>query len=158
VGTAQRGGSVVYDLEVPDYSKKDVAMSGLVLRGTNEAEGVFLPSSDPLRSLATRAATTARTFENSDRVSIYAEISDNTDAKPHSLDLKSEIRSESGEVTPVVTTSHSADELQRAAGTVRLDSPVPLAKLAAGRYVLAVSVRSSAGGDSVSRGIPFTVR
>ena len=55
VGTAQRGGSVIYDLEVPDYTKKDLAMSGLVLRGSNEAEGMFLPAGDPLRALSTAA-------------------------------------------------------------------------------------------------------
>jgi hypothetical protein len=71
-----------------------------------------------------------------DRVSVYAEIYDNTGAKPHSLDLKAEIRSEYGELTPVVTLSRSSDDLKSSGGTLRLDAPLPLAKLAAGRYVL----------------------
>jgi VWFA-related protein len=158
IGTAQRGGSVVYDLEVPDYSKKDLAISGLVLRGPDDADGVFLPSSDPLRTLSTSAPTISRTFENSDKVSVYAEVYDNTGAKPHSIELKSEIRSESGEVTPVVTVSRSSDDLKGTGGTLRLDAPLPLAKLAAGRYVLSVDVRSSAGGDPLTRSVPFRVR
>ena len=39
IGTAQRGGSVIYDLDVPDYSKKELTMSGLVLRGPERAGG-----------------------------------------------------------------------------------------------------------------------
>jgi len=35
---------------------------------------------------------------------------------------------------------------------------MPLAKLAAGRYVLSVTSKSSAGGDSVTRTVPFRVR
>jgi hypothetical protein len=158
VGTAQRGGSVIYDLDVPDYTKKDLAISGIVLRGSNEAEGMFLPAGDPLRSLSSNAPTTARTFENTDRVSVYAEIYDTTGAKPHSLDLKAEIRGENGEATPVVTASRSSDSLKSAGGTLRLATQLPLAELAAGRYVLSVDVKSSAGGDTLTRTVPFRIR
>ena len=158
VGTAQRGGSVIYDLEVPDYTKKDLAMSGVVLRGSREPEGMFLPAGDPLRSLTISAATTVRAFKDNDKVAVFAEIYDSTAGKPHSIDVKAEIRSESGEVTPVVTTSHSSDELKRTGGTLRLDTPLPLARLAPGRYVLSVDVKSSAGGGSVTRTVPFRVR
>jgi hypothetical protein len=158
VGTTQRGGSVIYDLEVPDYTKKDLAISGVVLRGSHEPEGLFLPAGDPLRSLSMRAPTTVRAFTSADQVAVFAEIYDAAGDKPHSIDLKAEIRSESGEVTPVAAASHSSDELQQAGNTLRLDTPLPLAKLAAGRYVLTVDVRSSAGGDSVSRRVPFLVR
>ena len=157
-GTPQRGGSVVYDLEVPDYTKKTLAMSGLVLRGPNEPEAMFLPAGDPLQTLSTRAPTTVRAFRAADPVSIFAEIYDNTGAKPHSLDLKAEIRSESGELTPVAVITRSSDELKTTEGALRLDTQLPLAKLAAGRYVLSLDVKSSAGGDSVSRSIPFSIR
>ena len=157
-GTAQRGGSVVYDLEVPDYTKKDLAMSGVVLRGSREPEGMFLPAGDPLRSLTISAATTVRAFKNSDKVAVFAEIYDNTGGKPHSTDVKAEIRSESGEVTPVVTVSRSSEELKSTGGTLRLDAPLPLTKLSPGRYVLSVNVKSSAGGGSVTRTVPFRVR
>ena len=157
VGTAQRGGSVIYDLEVPDYTKKDLAMSGVVVRGSREPEGMFLPARDPLRSLPIGAATTSRTFENSDRVAVFAEIYDTTSDKPHSIDLKAEIRSENGEVTPVAAVSRTSDELKSSGGTLRLDTPLPLAKLAAGRYVLSVQARSSAGGDTITRSVPFRV-
>jgi hypothetical protein len=37
-------------------------------------------------------------FRTDDKVAIFAEIYDNTGGKPHSLDVKAEVRSESGEV------------------------------------------------------------
>jgi VWFA-related protein len=157
-GTVQRGGSIIYDLEVPDYGKKGLAISGVVLRGATEPEGMFLPAGDRLRPLATNAPTTVRAFKDNDKVAVFAEIYDNTGGKPHSIDVKAEIRSENGAVTPVVTVSRSSDSLKNAGGTLRLDAPLPLAELMPGRYVLSVDVKSSAGGDSVTRKVPFQVR
>jgi VWFA-related protein len=157
-GTAQRGGSVVYDLDVPDYTKKYLAMSGVVLRGSREPQGMFLPAGDPLRSLTISAATTVRAFKNNDKVAVFAEIYDSTPGKPHSLEVKAEIRSENDAVTPVVTVSRSSEDLKSAGGTLTLDAPLPFAQLAAGRYVLTVDVRSSAGGDPVSRTVPFRIQ
>jgi VWFA-related protein len=158
VGTAQRGGSVVYDLEVPDYTKKELAMSGLVLRGSNEAEGMFLPAGDPLRYLSTNAPTTTRAFATGDRVSVYAEVYDDSGSKPHSLDLKVEIRGEHEDVTTVITVSRLSDDLKSTGGTLRLDSQLPLAKLTPGRYVLQVEAKSSGGGNTLTRSVPFRVR
>ena len=61
-------------------------------------------------------------------------------------------------MTPIVTVSRSPEELKSGGGTLRLDMPLPLTKLAAGRYVLSVDVKSNAGGDSVSRSVPFRIR
>jgi VWFA-related protein len=158
IGTAQRGGSVIYDVEVPDYSKKDVAMSGVVLRGGNDPEGVFLPTGDPLEALKVRAPTTARVFSRSDRVTAYAEIYDTTGGKPHTVEARAVLRSEAGEVTPIVTASRSTEELKKTGDMLRFETPLPLNGLSAGRYVFALEVKSSAGGDSITRTIPFRVR
>jgi len=156
VGTSQRGGSVIYDLEVPDYSKKELTMSGVVLRGPNEPEGTFVPAGDPLQSLSIGAPTTVRLFRSGDKVGVFAEIYDNTGGKPHSLDVKAEIRSENGDVTPVVTASRPSEDVKNAGGTMRLDSQLPLTKLIPGRYVL--SVTSTAGSDTITRSVPFRIR
>jgi hypothetical protein len=159
IGTAQKGGSVIYDLEVPDYTKKQLAMSGVVLRGPNDPEGMFLPAGDPLESLSRGAPTTVRAFTSDDKVAVFAEIYDNTGGKPHSVDLKAEIRSENGDVTPVATASRpSSGDPKSAGNTLRLDTQLPLAKLTPGRYVLSVDVKSSAGGDTLTRNVPFRVR
>ena len=158
IGTAQKGGSVIYDLEVPDYTKKELAISGVVLRGPNDPEGMFLPAGDPLESLSRGAPTTVRAFRSEDKVSVFAEIYDNAGGKPHSFDLKAEIRSESGEVTPVTTASRPSGDPKNGGDMLRLETALPLAKLAPGRYVLSVDVKSSAGGNTLTRSVPFRVR
>jgi hypothetical protein len=158
VGTAQRGGSVVYDLDVPDFSKKDLAMSGVALRGPNDPEGVFLPAGDPLQVLAIRAPTTVRLFRDGDRVSVFAEIYDSTGGRPHTVDVRAALRNEAGEVTTISLVSRSSDELKKSGDMLRFEALLPLTKLPAGRYVVSVEASSSAGGDSVSRSVPFRVR
>ena len=158
VGTAQRGGSVIYDLDVPDFSKKELSMSGVALRGPNDPEGVFLPSGDPLQALAIRAPTTVRLFRDGDRVSVFAEIYDSTGGRPHTVDVRAALRNEAGEVTTISSVSRSSDELKKNGGVLRFEAPLPLTKLPAGRYVVSIEASSSAGGDPVSRSVPFRVR
>lgn len=158
VGTAQRGGSVIYDLDVPDFSRKQLAMSGVALRGPNDPEGVFIPAGDPLQVLAVRAPTTVRLFRDGDRVSVFAEIYDTTGGRPHTVDVRATLRNEAGEVTTISSISRSSDELKKDGDMLRFEAPLPLAKLPAGRYVISVEASSSAGGDPVSRRVPFRVR
>jgi VWFA-related protein len=158
VGTAQRGGSVIYDLDVPDFSKKDLAMSGAALRGPNDPEGVFLPAGDPLQALAIRAPTTVRLFRGGDRVSVFAEIYDATGGRPHTVDVRAALRNEAGEVTTISSVSRSSDELKKSGAALRFEAPLPLTNLPAGRYVVSIEASSSAGGDPVSRSVPFRVR
>jgi VWFA-related protein len=158
VGTAQRGGSVIYDLDVPDFSKKQLAMSGVALRGANDPEGIFLPAGDPLQALAIRAPTTVRLFRDGDRVSVFAEVYDSTGGRPHTVDVRAALHSEAGEVTTISSVSRSSDELKKNGDVLRFEAPLPLTKLPAGRYVVSIEASSSAGGDTVSRSVPFRVR
>jgi hypothetical protein len=158
VGTGQRGGSVIYDVDVPDFSKRQLAMSGVALRGPNDPEGVFLPAGDPLQMLAIRAPTTARLFRDGDRVSVFAEIYDTSRGRPHTVDVRAALRNETGEVTTISSVSRSSDELKKSGDMLRFEAPLPLAKLPAGRYVVSIEASSSAGGEPVSRSVPFRVR
>src|SRR5688572_23398760 len=158
VGTAQRGGSVIYDLDVPDFSKKELAMSGVALRGPNDPEGVFLPAGDPLQALAIRAPTTVRLFRDGDRVSVFAEVYDPAGGRPHTVGVRAALRNDAGEVTMISSVSRSSDELKKSGDMLRFEAPLPLAKLPAGRYVVSVEASSSTGGDAVSRSVPFRVR
>lgn len=158
VGTAQRGGSVIYDLDVPDFSKKDLAMSGVALRGPNDPDGVFIPAGDPLQALAIRAPTTVRLFRDGDRVTVFTEIYDASGGRAHTVELRAALRNEAGEVTTISSVSRSSDELKKSGGTLRFEAPLPLTNLPAGRYVVSIEASSSAGGDPVSRSVPFRVR
>jgi VWFA-related protein len=158
VGTARRGGSVVYDLDVPDFSRRELSMSGVSLRGPNDPEGVFLPAGDPLRALAIRAPTTVRVFRDGDRVSVFAEVYDTSGGRPHTVDVRAALRNEAGDVTMISSVSRSSDELKKSGDMMRFEAPLPLTNLPAGRYVVLLDASSSAGGTTVSRSVPFRVR
>ena len=158
VGTAQRGGSVIYDLDVPDFSRKRLAMSSVTLRGPNDPHGVFLPAGDPLQVLAIRAPTTARLFRGEDRVSVFAEIYDPTGSRPHRVDVRAVVRNDAGDEMTISSVSRSSDELKKNGDVLRFEAPLPLANLAAGRYVVSVEASSTAGGEPTSRSVPFRMR
>ena len=158
VGTAQRGGSVIYDLDVPDFSKKELSMSGLVFRGRKDPDGVFLPTGDPLESLGRRGPTTARVFSNSDVVTVYAEIYEATNGRPHNLDVNAVLRSEAGQLIPVASATVSSADLQKTDNRLRVEPQLPLTGLASGRYIFSLEAKSSAGGDPVTRTVPFQIR
>jgi VWFA-related protein len=158
VGTAQRGGSVNYDLDVPDFSKKELSMSGLVLRGPGKPEGVFLPAGDPLEALAPRGPTTTRVFTKDDMVSAYAEVYEASDDRTHNIAVLAVLRSEAGQETPVASAVFSSEDLKKAGDVLKIEPQLPLAKLAPGRYALSLEAKSGAGGDPVVRTVPFRVK
>ncbi len=158
VGSQQRGGSVLLDLDVPDFSKKELTMSGLLFRGPAEPEGVFLPTGDPLEAIARRGPTTSRVFRNSDIVTVYAEVYEATGGRPHNIEVNAVLRSEAGKVIPVASATRSSDDVKKAGDLLRVELQLPLTELPPGRYVFSLEAKSTAGGDTISRTVPFRMR
>ena len=158
VGSQQRGGSVLLDLDVPDFSKKELTMSGLVLRGPEEPEGVFLPAGDPLEGLGRRGPTVARVFRTSDIVTVYAEIYEDPGGRPHNVEVKAALRNEGGTIIPVASATVSSEDLKKTGNVLRVEPQLPLGDLSPGRYVFSLQAKSSAGGDTRERSVPFRVR
>jgi hypothetical protein len=158
VGSQQRGGSVVLDLDVPDFSRKELTMSGLMLRGADEPEGIFLPVGDPLEGLGRRGPTTARVFRTSDIVTAYAEIYEAAEGRPHDIEVKAVLRSDAGQVIPVASATVSSESLKKTGNVLRVEPQLPLGDLQPGRYVLSLEAKSTAGGDTISRAVPFRMR
>ena len=149
---------MIYDLDVPDFSKKELTMSGVVLRGPSEPEGMFLPAGDPLQALRSGRRRRCGCSGDGDKVAVFAEIYDTTGGRAHTLDVRAEIRSESGEVTPVGTASRSSGdpEERRRHGAIRAQLPIGEAD--------AGSLRALGGRQverrrrHVTRSVPFRVR
>jgi len=158
VGSPQRGGSVIMDMDVPDFSKKELAMSGLVIRGSGKTVGVFLPKGDPLEALAERGPITNRVFARSDRASVYGEIYEGLVDRRHNIAITAALRSEAGQVIPVAAATVSSEDLRRAGNVFRVEPQLPLADLPPGRYVFSLEAKSTADGGTVRREIPFRVR
>ena len=130
-------GSVMYDLDVPDFQKGRLALSAVALStaGTGPA-----------------ASTVSREFAAGTPLSLYVETYDNANGRePRTIELKIELRDPEGRVV-----SSASDRRTRAAkGTDAFSIAVPL-DVGAGSYVLRVE---AASGETVVAGaIPIAVR
>ena len=89
-----KAGSVYYDLEVPDFSKGRVALSGLVLSATPVHP---MATPDRLASLLPVVPTTLRAFTTLTRVEVFVRIYQN-DKAPSPVALATSVTNAEGGV------------------------------------------------------------
>lgn len=155
----QSVGSVRYDLDVPDFYKSTLSMSGLAI---TSASASLLPTAQPDAFLkppvmpAPPAA--ARTFPADDTVAVFAEVYDNDTSAPHKVDLTTTVRTDTGTVVFKSAETRSTSEFDGKRGGFGYSVRVPLKGLAPGRYVLDVTAKSELGKmPSASRQVEMTV-
>jgi VWFA-related protein len=151
-----RVGSVNYDLEVPDYNKLPLSMSGLLLTSRT---GTRTPTArpDPALQRAMPAPPVAlRTFPRDDEVLVFAEIYERAAATPHSVDIITTVRADGGTVVWTHSDERSSRELDGANGGYGHTVRVPMSGFPPGGYVLHVEARSRLG-QTASREVPFVV-
>ena len=68
------------------------------------------------------------------------------------------LRSEAGQVIPVASATVTSETLKKTGNLLRVEPQLPLGELPPGRYVFSLEAKSTAGGDIVSRSIPFRMR
>jgi VWFA-related protein len=149
---APDAGSVMYDLEVPDFSRPPLALSGLTLT-SRQTEAMLTVHSTVVKPVTPVPPNATRDFAAGDTLSVYAEVYDNRAKDAHRLDLVAELRDTAGNrVGPAVNDTRSNGErLQRFEATLPLDVPP-------GAYVLHVEARSSSPKQPpVSRDVPLRV-
>ena len=143
-------GSVMYDLDVPDFTKGRLALSAVAL-STMDADR-------PVTVIPTRAnvlpffPTLSREFVRGTRISLYAEAYNNARGRdPKSIELKVDVRDQHGQ-----TVRSGSDRRTRATqGTETFLVVVPL-DVGAGDYSL--HLEATSGEDAVTREIPVRVR
>lgn len=159
-GNSKAVGALLYDLEVPDFSKLPLAMSGLAVISTSADR---MPTPRPEKSFTDvlpMAATAVREFERADTlfgfVDVYANVPGGT---AHAVQLHTTVTRDDGTVAFRRTDERAADELKKSGGTLPHSMKLPLAGLTPGRYVLRVEARSYLGGGAqAAREVEFTVR
>jgi len=152
IGAQARTGSIYYDLEVPDFGKTPLAMSGMVLGA--EPAGPTTPP-DRLKALLPFMPTARREFFFADRVTAFARIYQGGRAPTSAARLTARITDERGRVVH----EHNTDLAPTAFGTTRAADflwPVPMQALASGQYLL--TLEAVQGDDSVRRDVRFVVR
>ncbi len=155
-----KAGSVVYDLEVPDFNKEPFVMSGVSLTAASAAQAPTIKPKDPLADFLPGPPTTVREFDKGDLVVLFAEFYENArNAAVHMLDFKAELRAEGGRVVQQVTDERSSTELQGKSGGYGFQARLPLDAVEPGLYVIHVEGRSRVNQDTVaSRDIQIKVR
>jgi VWFA-related protein len=154
-----KAGSVLYDLDVPDFYKSNFAMSGVSITSLGAAQVPTLKAKDPLGDFLPGPPSATREFRAGDTLVLFAEFYENAGkTQPHALDLVAELRDEGGAVVRESREERSSTEVGGSGG-YGFSPKLPLENLRPGLYVLHVSGQSRLGDrPSASRDIAITIK
>ena len=155
-----KAGSVLYDLEVPDFHKAPLAMSGLAITAASAGQTPTARAKDPLRDFLPAPPVAAREFERRDELALFAEIYENAPGGgEHKIDITTTVRASDGRVVLQAQEERSSAELQGGRGGYGYSTRIPLADFAPGSYVLHLEAKSRTAPDhGVGRDVEFRVR
>jgi VWFA-related protein len=152
-------GTVLYDLDVPDFTKDDLVMSGIAIAS---AAGSRTPtaSADPaFKDVLPAAPTSRREFVRNDALAVFAEIYDNKPTTAHGVGITLSVLADDGKVVYTTSDQRRSEELQGRPGGYGYTAQIPLTQFAPGRYVLRIAATSTlAGTPAVQRDVEFRVQ
>jgi hypothetical protein len=155
-----KAGMVVYDIDVPDFSKAPLVLSGVTIGSAATARIMTTNGKNVLASTIPGNITATREFSAGDAIGIYAEAYENLQkAPPHTVEFSAELRAEGGTVVRRAVEERSSTELQGQRGGYGFSTQLPLENAAPGLYVIRVEARSNTGDrPTVSRDIQIRIR
>lgn len=158
-GTRAVAGSVISDLEVPDFIRSPLALSGLFVIADQAPAPKTVALSSPLADVLPGTPTTRRDFARSETVMVFGEAYDNRTAPPGSepVVISASLRGDTGAVHPVVPDARVL--LNGSSRVHRFVLRLPLAEMSPGAYVL--EIRAESGGHdpmNAVRRIPLNIR
>ena len=151
-------GTVFYDLQVPDFRKDPLMLSGLLITASS-AQSAMTALPDPATApLLPGPAMSRRTFVSSDTLTIYAEIYDNISARQvrqveAAVTLKSEEGKDVFSAVDSIANNPGADHWT-AHGLTR---EVPLRNVPPGRYLLRVEAQARGSNSAAVRETLITI-
>jgi VWFA-related protein len=154
-------GSVIYELEIPEFDKAPLSMSGVSITSASARETTTVTAKDPLSQFLPGPPTTVREFARNDEIAVFVEFYENVPGAPaHTVDITTSIRSDDGRVVFENREQRSSTELQGGRGGYGHTAILSLKDVAPGLYVMRVEARSRAGGSEsgVGRDVQFHVR
>jgi hypothetical protein len=138
-------GSLLYDLEVPDFVKTPFSISGLVMTSPTSAAAPTARPDEQLKPVLPGPPAAARSFPQSDELALFAEVYDNGAATPHKVDITATVTTDEGRVVFKTEESRDSADLGGKTGGYGYSARIPLKDLAPGSYVLTVSAKSRLG-------------
>jgi VWFA-related protein len=153
-----KAGSVLYDLDVPEFYKEPFVMSGVALTAASATLTPTVRAKDPLGDFLPGPPVATREFVAGDTLMFFAEFYENGNSNPHMVDLKAELRADGGRVVLEASEVRSSTEV-RGGGGYGFAGRLPLTGVAPGLYVLHIEGRSRVGDDrTASRDIQVRIK
>lgn len=154
----QAVGSVLADVEVPDFFKEQLSMSGVMVTSRAGSNMVTAVADERLRTVLPSPVIALRAFPSSDTLELFAEIYENSGKSRHKIDVTTTVLGKDGQPIAQSVQTHDSSEISGDRKALPYKENVPLSKLPAGDYVLRVEAKSSlASNTTVSRHVPFRV-
>jgi hypothetical protein len=151
-------GSVLYDLDVPDFTKGPISMSGVALTSAASSRVPTVRPDDELRQILPAAPMGSRVFPVGDELFLFAEIYDNAGGSPHKVDITTTVTADEGKQLFKSEDVRDSSELQGKSGGYGYSARVPLEGMPPGLYVLKVEARSRLGqGPTTNRQVQFRI-
>lgn len=151
-------GSVILDLEVPDFFKIPFGISGLTVTPLGGGPMMSAKPDEALLQVLPAPPVAQRTFAQDDELALFAEVYDNENKDAHKVDIATTLITDEGRVLYKNEETRDSSDLQGAKGAYGYSARVPLSAVPPGRYVLQVEARSRLGrGTSAVRQIEITV-
>jgi VWFA-related protein len=156
--TTKLVGSVLYDLDVPDFSKAPLSMSGIVLTSVSASRVPTVRPDEELRQLLPASPVATRVFPVNDEIALFAEVYDNAASTPHKVDITATVTSDEGKVMFKTDEARDSSDIQGKSGGYGYTTRVPLMGLPPGIYVLKVEARSRLGAaPTADRQVQFRI-
>jgi VWFA-related protein len=154
-------GTAILDIDVPDFSKPDIALSGIAIAANADAS-VATGSAQEVLTFGgglPGAPSTLREFPANSEIAAFLEIYDNKPTPPHRLDVTATVKADDGRVVFTHNQEYSSDDLHGAPGGFGFSARIPMNGWAPGLYVLSIEAKSRLGNqEPVSKLIQFQVK
>jgi len=144
-------GTLPLDLDVPDFSKGALSISGIVMTTDRAARTPTTRADMSLKGALPYPPTASRSFARDETLSVFAEVY----GRPRSagaVDLSTHVERVDGSVALAIPDTH----LPAAGSSTPYSARVALGSLTPGSYVLRMAAKGAAG--SAERGVPFEIR
>lgn len=141
----KRAGSVLYDLDVPNFADEKLSMSGLALSSASSGIAPTVRPKDALAKLLPGPLTSYREFGTNDELAMFVEVYDNQGTAAHKVDVSAMLKAEGGQTVFQTREERDSSELAGGGGGYGFSARIPLKDIPAGLYVLRVEAQSRLG-------------
>jgi VWFA-related protein len=152
-------GSVIYDLQVPDFPKDPLSMSGVLLASAFANQ---IPTANPdaeFKTVLPAPPTTIRDFPRNDSLALFTEVYDNQTKAPHRVAIKTTVIADDGNVVHTSEDERKSEELQGARGGYGYATTIDTKNMSPGRYVLRIEATTLlTDGAKAMRELEFRIR